>query len=355
MDLKEKKLRLGAAYHGNRILRHVDEDMRDIVAHNMNTVVHMFTHNDWDRHLAVMKDIISLSESYGLEVWIDNWGLSGSPGDKSFFLELHPEAHQILSDGKPHPTQVCYNSPAFIQFTKDWLDTVRSCGGKKVFWDEPCMIGNGNDGTPFSCFCPECQKLFLEKYGKPMPLNPEKATPELKAFRRWTIDNYFDTVSTYAASLEMENSCCAMPHTLDEVEGLMALKHMDDFGTDPYWGPRSHIADNRHPYPVIFQKAEAAFHKARDEFGKKTHLWIQAYDIPAGHEDDIILASDAAYDMGARTILYWSYRGGESNTYRADRCEMLWHTVGEATARLRNRHFDMLREEARQMMLNAKK
>ena len=28
----------------------VKEDMRDIVDHNMNLVVHMFTHNDMNRH-----------------------------------------------------------------------------------------------------------------------------------------------------------------------------------------------------------------------------------------------------------------------------------------------------------------
>ena len=34
MDLKLKnwQLNLGVAYHGNRILRHVEEDMKDIVA-----------------------------------------------------------------------------------------------------------------------------------------------------------------------------------------------------------------------------------------------------------------------------------------------------------------------------------
>ena len=65
-----EKLLTGVAYHGNRILRHVEEDMRDIVNHNMNLVVHMFSHNDWDRHKGVMPDIIKISEAYGLEVWI---------------------------------------------------------------------------------------------------------------------------------------------------------------------------------------------------------------------------------------------------------------------------------------------
>ena len=82
----DNKLKLGVAYHGNRMLKHVREDMLDIIHHHFNLVVHMFSHNDWDRHKNIMKEIVEISEEAGLEVWIDNWGLGGPPGDKSHFL-----------------------------------------------------------------------------------------------------------------------------------------------------------------------------------------------------------------------------------------------------------------------------
>ena len=97
-----QKLRTGAAYHGCRMLNHVEADMRDMADHHMNTVVHMFSHTDWDRHCRVMRDIVGISEEAGLEVWMDNWGLGGPPGDKSHFLAYHPEAHQILSEHNYH-------------------------------------------------------------------------------------------------------------------------------------------------------------------------------------------------------------------------------------------------------------
>ena len=81
------------------------------------------------------------------------------------------------------------------------------------------------------------------------------------------------------------------------------------------------------------------------KYGKESHLWVQAYDFPAGSEDDLILATDAAYDAGARTIIDWSFRGGESNSYKADRCDMLWRVMGEAMGRIRARHFDAIRAE----------
>lgn len=95
-----QKLLTGAAYHGNRMLHHAQNDMRDMADNHMNLVVHMFSHTDWDRHSRVMKDMVEISKEAGLEVWVDNWGLGGPPGDKSFFLAIHPEAHQIYSDGE---------------------------------------------------------------------------------------------------------------------------------------------------------------------------------------------------------------------------------------------------------------
>ncbi len=92
----EEKLFTGVAYHGNRILHHVREDMEDIVKHNMNLVVHMFSHNDWDRHFKVMKDVVKISEDVGLDVWIDNWGLSGSPRRQIAFSFLSPRGASDL-------------------------------------------------------------------------------------------------------------------------------------------------------------------------------------------------------------------------------------------------------------------
>ena len=72
-----QKLRTGAAYHGCRMLHHVEADMRDMADHHMNTVVHMMSHTDWERHYKVMKDITDISMEAGLEVWMDNWGPRG--------------------------------------------------------------------------------------------------------------------------------------------------------------------------------------------------------------------------------------------------------------------------------------
>jgi len=336
-----EKLLTGVAYHGNRILKHVEEDMIDIVKHNMNLVVHMFTHNDWDRHLKVMKDIVNITKYYGLDMWIDNWGIGGPPGDKSFFTGVHPDTRMQYNDGSYDSVRVCMNSPELMQFTKDWVYTVKEFGGEKIMWDEPHMPPHlsGMDPNHYTCCCDRCKKLFAEKYGKSMSL--DGVTSEMKEFRAWTIKNYFDQITRYSASLGMENIAVVMVHTLDETLDIIDTPDLHNFGIDPYWDPKD---GKRDPYDYVYENTKNMVEIAKSK-GKECHSWIQTFDIPAGKEDEIITATDAAYDAGARTILDWSFRGAESNTYKADNAEYTWQVMGEAMGRIRSRHFDNIRNE----------
>ena len=333
----EEKLRLGTAYHCNRILRHVEEDMVDIVNHNMNLVVHMFTHNDMDRHSKVMKDIIAISEDKGLEVWIDNWGLDCGPGDKSYFTATCPEAKAVFADGTPVRLKPCYNSPEFRKFTKEWLDRVAEIGGKTIFWDEPHMQTDTAHG--YACRCERCQKLFEERYHRPMPVEMDDDVAE---FRTWTLVDYFTEITDYAHSLGLVNTGCIMfspSHgiSLDSIDRLLSIPHFDNVGCDPYWngGPSTAPAI----YDYVYRRSKKALDTAA-QYKKDHNIWIQAYGFRAGREDEIVIASEAAYDAGARTILTWSFRGGESNDYRAENTDRIWQITGEAFGRLRGRWYD---------------
>ena len=333
----EEKLRLGTAYHCNRILRHVEEDMVDIVNHNMNLVVHMFTHNDMDRHSKVMKDIIAISEDKGLEVWIDNWGLDCGPGDKSYFTATCPEAKAVFADGTPVRLKPCYNSPEFRKFTKEWLDRVAEIGGKTIFWDEPHMQVDTAHG--YACRCERCQKLFEERYHRPMPVEMDDDVAE---FRTWTLVDYFTEITDYAHSLGLINTGCIMfspSHgiSLDSIDRLLSIPHFDNVGCDPYWngGPSTAPAI----YDYVYSRSKKALDTAA-QYKKDHNIWIQAYGFRAGREDEIVIASEAAYDAGARTILTWSFRGGESNDYRAENTDRIWQITGEAFGRLRGRWYD---------------
>jgi hypothetical protein len=343
----QQRLKTGIAYHGNRILKHVEEDMRDCIAHHINLVVHMLSHNDWDRHRHIMREIVALTEGLGLEVWLDNWGLGGPPGDKSHFLAYYPGSHQIYNTGEMDPVRACLNSPDFRRFTRDWIDLVVEVGGKTILWDEPHLVGMDiREGKPmvWSCRCETCQALFREQYGHAMP---SAFDDEVAEFRLWTVVDYFTHVTGYSATKGLTNAVVVMLGAghginLSTIERVARIPTMDNVGSDPYWfGGRS---DD--PYGYVYGATRQMLEVCQ-AYGKGHNLWIQGFGVPRGREEEIVLATDAAYDAGARTILAWGYRGSESNDYRAECPELTWQLIGDAMARIQNREWDRLREERR--------
>lgn len=339
----ERPLKKGIAYHSNRILKHVREDLHDIIEHHFNLVVHTFSHNDFDRHRSVMRDIVAMTEELGLDVWIDNWGLAGPPGDKSHFLSYHPDSHQIFSNGEREPTRVCLASPAFRQFTKEWIDVVKDIGGRTIFWDEPHLAGKQlTDGKPavWACRCERCRSLFAETYGRSMPA---ELSEEVERFRVQTVVDYFAEVTQYSKERGLDNAVCVMLGdefglNLNTAEAIAKLPHLDNIGSDPYW-----LGLDVEPYAYNYEAAARTV-RISQTYGKDHNVWIQGYGFPRGREEEIVDAADAAYDAGARTILVWGFRGGESNDYRAERPDITWKTIGDAMRRITERDRDRRRE-----------
>lgn len=344
----KNELRIGAAYHGNRMRSHALEDLTSMARQGFDTVVHMFSHTDWDRHKLVMKDIISMSDDLGFDVWVDNWGLGGPPGDKSHFLAYHPEAHARFSDGTLAPVHACLNHPAFRQFTYDWIDAVNFIGGKTIFWDEPHLPTKKVDGEVYyACTCDICKKKFEEKYGRPMP---KIADEDVIRFGIDSVTDYFTDVTAYSASLGIKNIVCVMLGTygmsLSAADAICSIPTMQSIGSDPYWLKWKKNDPDFDVYDFVYNGTKENLDLCK-RFGKEHNIWIQTYSTPKGQEDDIILAAEAAYDAGARTILAWGFNGSESNDYAAKNPTVTWARTCEAFERLRNRHRDELLAEAR--------
>ncbi len=338
-------LKTGAAYHGNRMLHHVEEDMRDMADNHMNLVVHMFSHNDWVRHHNVMKEMVSISHEAGLEVWMDNWGLGGPPGDISYFLALHPEAHQIYSDGSVDPRRACLNAPSFRQFMHEWIDAVKETGSDSIFWDEPHLPMKGN---VYACTCPVCKKKFEERFGRQMP---EVTDADAEEFRISTIADYFKDVCSYAKAKGLGNAVCVMLGqnigvNLGSIARLADIPELDNIGSDPYWGYKPGV----NPYEFVYNGTKRNL-AVSEQFGKDHNIWIQAYNTPRGMEEQIVQAAEAAYDAGARTIIAWGYFGSISNDYGAKDPYMVRAKMNQAYARIWGFERDkVLAENRRQFM-----
>ncbi len=342
-----KPLRTGYAYHGNRMLHHAEEDLKDMAAHHGNIVVHMLSHTDWDRHKTVIKDMIAVTEGLGMEAWVDNWGLGGPPGDKSHFLAYYPDSHVYYSDGSMDPVRACLNSPDFRKFTKEWIDVVEFTGAKKIFWDEPHLpekrMENGK--VLFACACPRCKKLFKDRYGYTMP---EETNGDVVNFQLDSIVDYFREVTSYSVTKNMENAVCVMLGTsgisLESVDRICSLDTLTDVGSDPYW-----VGRNTDVYEYVYNGTKHNI-SVSEKFGKDHNLWIQTFNNPRGEEEDIITAAEACYDAGARTILAWGYYGSISNDYRAKNPLVTKIKTEEAFRRIWDRERDRILAEKRQMM-----
>ena len=74
---------------------------------------------------------------------------------------------------------------------------------------------------------------------------------------------------------------------------------------------------------------------------------IKHYHAPRGREDEIITATEAIYDAGARTILAWGFHASESNNYRSENPERSWAMTVEGFKRVKSMERDRLLAENR--------
>ncbi len=360
--MSKRSLLTGVAYHGNRMPSHYRADLEGMRRADMDIVVHMLSHTDWERHSKVIKDMCKMTEDAGLEVWMDNWGLNGVPGDKSHFLSSHPEAHMIYSNGDMDPYKVCLNNPEFRKFVHDWIETVADMNVKMIFWDEPNVptkrIAKESNDRYFACCCPVCKKKFEEKYGKPQPLLRDADAVD---FAMDTMLDFFRDVTEYAGALGVNSSTCMVPSVffekdMERMKRLATLPSLTNIGFDPYWtgcygtggiDPEWMAAHGSlHPYEYVYTRSKQAI-TAITAAGKEHNIWIQTHDNPAGDEEDIIVATEAAYDAGARCVLSWSFAAGESNNYRSANPEKAWRTMVEAFRRIRAMERDRILAENR--------
>jgi len=78
--------------------------------------------------------------------------------------------------------------------------------------------------------------------------------------------------------------------------------------------------------PVVQQRAHGLDH----------HVWIQAFEVPAGREAEINVAIDAAVEAGAKNLAVWSYDGCSAmSSCECERPDVAWAEVRRGFRRIR--------------------
>lgn len=327
--------KFGVSYFGNRLVSHARHDFKRI-AQSCDYIIHTVNETDLTYHKSVLTKLFSESRKAGLEVWADPWGLGGVFGGEasSQFLLEHRNSWQMMSNGRFFHG-ACLNRPEWRSYVKEWILNVRDMGAQVILWDEPHISFDFQsewEGV-YSCFCPDCQQVFLRKFGvKP----PPKLNDQVREFRRESMRSFLQEIMAFARSKNLRNALCLYAFKghaeYDQLwKEAAALPELDIFGCDPYWRWRS----KRDPKAHVEEFSRYVVEHATAN-KKMSQVWIQAMRLPSGAEGEIGQAVEAALSQGVTHVAAWSYDGGELlDTVLSERPEVVWAEVERAFQRFR--------------------
>ncbi len=329
-------MKLGASYFGNRILKHVREDMEKMLNDGCNFVVHTMSEHDVEYHSQTMVDIVNVSREVGLSVFLDPWGVGRVFGGESFstFVKQYPEARQRLSfaEGEIKVNKACLNSKAFKDKMLHWIELADSTEADGVFWDEPHLFyGEFSDlfdktRTIWGCTCPICKDIFKDCYGYEMPL---EFTEDVMEFRQNTILKFIEYLSNISSEKGLKNAVCVFPikeprYGIYQWEKLVKMKNIDIFGSDPYW-----FSYNKSVGDFVGEISRDVVQLC-EKYHKEPQIWIQGFRVPEGREEEVSTAIKEAYDSGVKNIATWCFEAGACMTYiRSDRPEIVWDIISK--------------------------
>lgn len=361
-------MQTGVSYFSSRTVRHVRADLQDMVEHGCTYVVHCFTETDLAYYRDTMREVVHATHDAGLEAWLDPWGVAGIFSGETFtrFPLDHPEAWQVLSDGRRAPA-ACPNHPQTQAFLRSWVEAAAAAGGDILFWDEPHFwvgLWHGDSSGAWACRCHHCLGLFKDRFGYEMP---GEFTPDVRAFREASLIDLLAGLCRHGHENGLQNALCLIPtdlakHGFPEPEQRLsqllsrrlqgsppgaasAIQHigvgdfgraasipdLDIFGCDPYWYLFGADAE-------AFMRAyglEAA--EAARAHNRGLQLWVQAFSVPAGREAELRTGLRVAAELGATHVAAWSYEGTASMSKIAcPRPDLVWNILGEEFRRLKD-------------------
>ncbi len=118
---------------------------------------------------------------------------------------------------------------------------------------------------------------------------------------------------------------------MGDFEAAAAIPDLDVFGCDPYWYLFGTEAE-----PFVRAYGESAAQAAR-KHGRGLQLWVQAFSLPEGREDELRTGLRVAEEVGATHVAAWSFEGTASmSRIRCARPQVVWDVLGEEFRRLRD-------------------
>jgi hypothetical protein len=164
---------------------------------------------------------------------------------------------------------------------------------------------------------------------------PKEMDAEVIRFRENTVVGFFSEMGEYAKKCGMKNALCVLPFEdarrgVTNWDALAAIPSVDIFGTDPYWAIHGVPLE---PYVRDTTKKARAL---CEKYGRELQMWVLAFLIQDGREDEVIRAAEIFYEEGVRNIAARSYGGGGWTYVRSENADKVWENIGRVFARLQS-------------------
>jgi hypothetical protein len=294
----------------------------------LSFIVLPFSETDlWFNEKIVARQIFE-ARRYGLETWLDPWGVAGVFGGESlsYFVARHPETAQRSREGAPVPA-ACPNHPATRDFLSRWLERAAALDPDGVFWDEPHFFFKTwfpeNLVMP-ACFCEHCDAISQSLYGRHIrDLPPDTLAP----FHAQCLLSFLLPLLKQTKTLDLRCALCLLP---EELGGSPVLSNYPDLFSqcvdylsyDPYY----HMVALDEPGKRVFvAKYLERLSLARTRWNLKTWLWLPGFLLPAGQEALFPWIHEEARHAGVDYLALWSFRGTEMMSARAsENPEKVW-------------------------------
>lgn len=287
----------GISYILNRDLRQAARDLKEIASY-CDFVVHTFSETDLRYHRNIVKEIVDISHRNNLVVYLDPWGVGGVFGGETFsrFVAENPDAC-LNKNGKHFPMANLKNKK-FRNFVREWLKAALAMEPEVIFWDEPHQ------------------------------LNCNYTTTEIK-----NIVDFLAEMAPIVHRAKIKNAVCVYPGDDRQADKLwpeiLKLKTMDIFGTDPYW----FLLGKKIDFVEYYAKK---VYNLCQEYGKEPQIWIQAFKIPGGKEQEIKKAIELTRRAGVNNIAAWSYDAGSLiDELNSANPELVARTIRKAYGQMR--------------------
>jgi N-acetylmuramic acid 6-phosphate etherase len=322
--------RAGVSYFGVRIPRHARRDLEDIAARGYTAVLHTFSENDLAYYRGTMAEIVAASHTLGLAVQMCPWGVGRTFGGEaeSLWVTFHPEACQVLDDGRRVATG-CLNNPVYRAFCKEWADAAIEAGTDYVFWDEPHWTVPEHVGVDdperWACACQVCAELSGLDLSKGL-------TPEVQQFRERSVVDFLGEVTAHVAARGGKNTICLLPLTegpygVSDWDSVAALPHLSVLATDPYW---KNFAESAESFVGRFARLLAETAGRHDV---EAQMWLPSFGLTREDIPDLEAAVHATRAAGVDDVWTWGYEACGHMTHLATPDSLLvWETVTAALA-----------------------